>query len=169
MGGCHVREKGKRLGDWKRTTYDVIEFLLRLISRIHFIILSWLRATVYCRNVSSSVCVHVLCVRPDSELVCVRLLSHDLCFSIFWCLLLCNRCPPPPPPVTASNLINPFGSVRLTSRSRVTFFSSAAVLLVAGALTVSFLYLTHRKQGGVTKVSLQAEYQCGLGGCQGGP
>lgn len=36
----------------KRATYNVIEFLLWLISHIHFIMLSWLCARVYCRNFS---------------------------------------------------------------------------------------------------------------------
>lgn len=80
VGGYHVREK--RLGDWKRVTYNDIEFLLRLISHIHFIILSLLYATVCCRKfVLISVCIcgvrfHGVCVYSSvftvySELMCI--------------------------------------------------------------------------------------------------
>lgn len=96
MGGCHVREKGKRLGDWKRTTYNVIEFLLRLISHIHFIILSWLHATVYCRKfVLISVCTHGVrfhgaCLRvcPSRLRVCTVSLCLYTCVSLFCCMCM---------------------------------------------------------------------------------
>lgn len=90
MGGCHVREKGKRLGDWKRAMHNVIEFLLRLISHIHFIILSSLHATVCCRTfVLISVCTHsirfhgvCLCVYSSRLTVCTVSSFVYLCFVV---------------------------------------------------------------------------------------
>lgn len=92
MGGCHVREKGKRLGDWKRATYNVIEFLLRSISHIHFIILSLLRATVCCRKfVLISVCIqsahfHGVCLCVNSSRLTVCAVSS--CVYMYLCFVL---------------------------------------------------------------------------------
>lgn len=95
LGGCHVREKGKRLGDWKRATHIVIEFLLRLISHIHFIILSSLHATVCCRKcVLISVCMHgarfhgvCLCVYSSRLTVCT-VSSCVYMYVLFWMCII---------------------------------------------------------------------------------
>lgn len=74
------KQKQNRLGDWKRVTHGVIEFLLRLISHIHFIIPSSLHASVCCRRfVPISVCIHGVLV----WLVCA-LTSH-----IYICTFAC--------------------------------------------------------------------------------
>lgn len=100
-GRVSCKRKGGR-GDWKRATYSVIEFLLQLISHIHFIILSLLHATVCCRkSVLISVCMHnvrfhavCLCVYSSRLTVCmlsscVYIYALLICFACIYCLQKC--------------------------------------------------------------------------------